>query len=511
MLSINKVREIARISSITNFSHRKIANVLGCSHQSVGRYLKKLNRTGLTCESMVEMDDDRITSIINENRASLVTKKREPDYSVIAESMRKTKGLTLYPLWLEYISVDPKTAYKKSRFYQGYRDFCASQKLSMKQSYEPGEVAFIDYAGTKVHIWGRSPGEEFDASIFVGILGYSQLIFACATPKQTAQGWAQGIKSMFEYFGGVPATVVPDNAKGAILKPGLDFEVNPVVLALSQHYQTVVVPARVRRPQDKSLAEHAVKFIKQRILLPAKNMKFFSIDEFNAFLLDEVEKLNQALFQKRSTSRHEVFNQSEAARLHPLSAEPHDIVYEYYNRIVPAEYTIYIDEHFYSVPYELAHKKVRIELTLQKVNVYYNGLLACSHNRVGKAGEQTMLVEHMPPEHKAYANMTKEHFLKWAEEHGDNAVLIIEKQYSNDSYSALRKRTACLALQDTAKDLSAIEFNNLCQQAYSMEMTSPSDIKMLKAVMVAKAEREFAKPIISSHVRGRDYYQVGGA
>jgi len=62
----------------------------------------------------------------------------------------------------------------------------------------------------------------------------------------------------FEFFGGVPQVVVPDNLKAGVTHPcRYEPDLNPTYLDMANHYGTVVIPARVRRPGDKAKVESA--------------------------------------------------------------------------------------------------------------------------------------------------------------------------------------------------------------------------------------------------------------
>src|SRR5690606_40927514 len=54
-------------------------------------------------------------------------------------------------------------------------------------------------------------GEAQEVSIFVAALGASQLIYAEAVPGEDLHSWLGLHQRTFEFLGGVPAVVVPDN------------------------------------------------------------------------------------------------------------------------------------------------------------------------------------------------------------------------------------------------------------------------------------------------------------
>ncbi len=63
-------------------------------------------------------------------------------------------------------------------------------------------------------------------------------------------------KRAFEFFGGVPQLVVPDCLKSAVsVARNTDPDLNPTYQMLAAHFGTAIMPARPRKPKDKSKAE----------------------------------------------------------------------------------------------------------------------------------------------------------------------------------------------------------------------------------------------------------------
>jgi hypothetical protein len=57
--------------------------------------------------------------------------------------------------------------------------------------------------------------------------------------------------------------------------------INDAYGRFAEHYQTAVVPARVRKPRDKSHAESSVHLIEQWIIGPSNELTFYTLEEFN--------------------------------------------------------------------------------------------------------------------------------------------------------------------------------------------------------------------------------------
>ena len=90
--------------------------------------------------------------------------------------------------------------------------------VTMRHDHRAGEKLFIDYAGKTIEITDRLTGEIRKAQIFVAVLGASNYTYAEATLSQQLEDWIGSHVRAFNYFGGVPEVIVPDNLKSGVTK-----------------------------------------------------------------------------------------------------------------------------------------------------------------------------------------------------------------------------------------------------------------------------------------------------
>lgn len=86
----------------------------------------------------------------------------------------------------------------------------------MRQNHAAGEKLFVDYAGDTVTVvvdWLK--GKTRQAHLLVAVLGASSLSYAEARWSETLPDWIGCHVNALEAFGGAPALLVPDNAKGS--------------------------------------------------------------------------------------------------------------------------------------------------------------------------------------------------------------------------------------------------------------------------------------------------------
>ena len=124
----------------------------------------------------------------------------------------------------------------------------------MRQSHLAGEKLFVDYAGDTVPvIVDRLTGQRRGAQIFVAVLGASNFLYAEATWTQTLGDWIEAHNRALIAIGGVPALLVPDNTKVAVIKACLyDPVINRTYGSASELWPRVLTdfgPASVPQPR----------------------------------------------------------------------------------------------------------------------------------------------------------------------------------------------------------------------------------------------------------------------
>jgi transposase len=223
----------------------------------------------------------------------------------------------------------------------------------MHIDHKAGDKMFVDYAGNKLSIVDRKTGEVRPVEVFVAILGASQLTYVEASLSQKLEDWIRSNENAFLYFGGVTGAIVPDNLKSGVAhsdkyEPGINFMFED----FAEHYKTVVLPARVRRPQDKALVENAVRLVYQRIYAPLRDRIFFSLQELNEAIWDLLEQHNNAQFQRLKISRRGLFEKIEKGSLKPLPKDRYAIK-QCRELTVQFNYHVELrqDRHYYSVPW----------------------------------------------------------------------------------------------------------------------------------------------------------------
>lgn len=186
---------------------------------------------------------------------------------------------------------------------------------------------------------------------------------------------------------------------------------------MAKHYGIAVIPARVRKPQDKAKVESAVRFVENRILAALRNHTFFSLSELNAVLAEEVKKLNQLKFQKLDTTRYDLFLKTDKPALRPLPTKKYQYA-EWKKARVNMDYHIEFEKSYYSVPYQLRKESVDIRYTNTVIEVFLKNKRVAMHLRSTKQDGFSTVPEHMPKSHASYLKWTPQRIIQWAYRNG---------------------------------------------------------------------------------------------
>ena len=254
-LSMRKIRELLRLKYEFRRSHREIATSLGIANSTVSDYVRRASAAGFSWPLPEGLDDAALEAVLFPAPPPSRAPRPEPDWGDVHRELQRHKGVTLQLLWLEYLTVHPN-GYRYSRFCERYRAWRGRIDVVMRQVYRAGEKAFVDYAGPKFEVVDRKTGEVQGAMVFVGVLGASNHTCVDVTWSRTLPDWTMSHVRMFEFWGGVPELVIPDNEK-AVVRDASRYEpdLNPTYQALATHYGTTVLPARPRAPRDNAMCE----------------------------------------------------------------------------------------------------------------------------------------------------------------------------------------------------------------------------------------------------------------
>lgn len=507
-LSMRKIRETLRLHFDSGLGQRPIARCLNISRTTVGDYLHRASLAGLSWPLPDALSDQQLYNLLFVPAAAIAPSQRTlPDCAYLHNELKR-KGVTLMLLWEEYQAEHPQ-GYRYSHFCELYRRWARKLKISMRQVHKAGEKLFVDYCGHTLPIVNPHTGEIREAQIFVAVLGASSYTFAEATLNQNLPDWLGSHVRAFEFFGGVPELVIPDNLKSAVSKPcRYEPDLNPSYQDLAEHYGTAVIPARVRKPKDKAKAEVGVQVVERWILARLRKQRFFSLAEANAAIRVLLEDLNSRPFKKLPGNRKQAFEALDRPALKELPAQAY--TFAQWKKVRPGiDYHVDIEGHYYSVPYPLRGRQLDARITADTIECFHQRKRVASHVRSFQKGRHTTLASHMPKGQQEHADWTPERLIRWAMKTGPATATLTEAILASRQHTQQAFRSA-MGLISLAKAYTPQRLEAACELALESGATS---YRSVKSILTKKLDQEPRQqtlpnvtPIAHDNIRGGHYY-----
>lgn len=503
-LSMRKIRDVLRLKA-SGLSSRAIARVCLIGRETVREYLLRAAEAGLTWPLPEGMSEEEIERRLFPREPVLVRKEAEPDWGEMHRELRK-KGVTRQLLWQEYRAASPQ-GYHYSQFCERYRRWTKALQPVLRIAHKAGEKMFVDYAGVGVPYTDRGAGEERKAEVFVAALGASSLTYAEAQESQELSNWISGHVRAFEYIGGVPEVVVPDNTKTGVTSACFyEPELNPTYQALAEFYGTAVLPTRVKHPKDKAKVETSVKVV-EGLLAGLRKRQFFGLEEINAALRPLLEELNDRTMEHLGKSRRELYEELDRPALRPLPSEPFEMA-SFGRARVNIDYHVTFAKHYYSVPYRYLHRRVEVRATTQTVEIFCQGERIASHVRDDRPYHFTTLAEHRPESHRAWLEWTPERLVRWAESAGPVTAEMVRRLIESRPHPEQGYR-ASLGVIRLGSRYGNERLEAACERALAFGLVSFRGVRNILEAGFDRVKRD--EPVRRpekphANLRGRGYY-----
>jgi len=504
-LSMRTTREILRLKWACQRSNREIAQSCGIGRSTVADCLHRAVDAGLCWPLPPDLDDGTLEARLY-RRPGRPAIRPVPEWATVHQELRHP-GVTLQLLWQEYKAVHP-TGLQYSQFCVLYRQWAHTLDVCLRQEHRAGEKLFVDYAGQSLWLTDPETGTRTPVALFVAVLGASNYTYAEATRAADLPSWIGSHVRAFEYLGGVPAALIPDNHKGAVLHPDrYEPDLHPTYLDLAAHYGTTILPTRVRRPKDKAKVEAGVLVVERWIVAALRHRAFFSLAELNAAIWELLEGLNSRRFRKLPTSRRALFETLDRPALRPLPTTPY-VFAEWRRARVNIDYHVVLEGHYYSVPYQLVHHEVELRFSATVVEILHKGQRVASHARSYRPGGFTTDPAHRPKAHQEYLAWTPSRLVRWGETIGPAtgqlvAAVLARRPHPEQGYRS------CLGLLRLSQQYPPARLEAACARGLALRATSyKSVLSILRTGLDQQALVPTPTPParVHAHVRGPAYY-----
>jgi transposase len=252
----------------------------------------------------------------------------------------------------------------------------ARREAFLKLAFAPGECAQVD--------WGEYGSVNIGStrrrlSFFVLVLAHSRRLYVQFTVSQTMEHFLTCHEQAFAAIQGVPARIMVDNLKSAVLQrlAGCAPVFNARYLDFSRHWGFDIAACAPGRGNEKGRVENAVGYVKKNFLAGLELSEFSAINPAAQIWLDTVA--NVRIHGETRRRPIDLF-QEEQPRLRPLNPMPYDI-----GRIQTAragkQFRVTLDTNHYSVPARYVGVRVTLKAYPERICIYHQEQLIARHVR----------------------------------------------------------------------------------------------------------------------------------
>jgi transposase len=259
------------------------------------------------------------------------------------------------------------------------KDYVHSRKLSTKEMFiplhHPPGHAQVDFGEAMGVIAGVSQKIHF----FCMDLPHSDAIFVKAYPAETTEAFLDGHVAAFDFFGGLPLSLLYDNTTLAVAKILGDGKRKrtEAFTALQSHYLFDDRFGRPGKGNDKGNVEGLVGYARRNFLVPMPT--FASYEALNVYLLDQCLKRRRDVLRGHSQTIDERLA-ADLAAFSALPAVAFDPCDKRTGRVSSLSLVRY-HRSDYSVPTEYGHRIVEVKGYVDTVVISHGGQVIARHPR----------------------------------------------------------------------------------------------------------------------------------
>ena len=472
-LSIRTLRE-------NGMSERAISESLGVSRNAVRRHLAGISSndtrapSGKAPSGSEAPNDTKAPTgsveVVDSKVAPVSRSRCEPFREVILSKLEQ--GLDSQRIFQDLVE-----EHGFSEKYWSVRRFVKSLGTSSALPFrrievEPGWELQVDFGA------GRPCRDHTGAYrktyVFRAVLSFSRKGYTEAVTRLTTESFIRSLANTFWRLGGVPQTVVFDNAKCVVLQADwYDPELHPKILEFCKHYGFALLPTRPATPRHKGKVERGVDYVQENAL---KGRTFESLAQQNAHL-DHWEKTVADTRLHGTTKKHVgvAFESAEKACLNPLPKDRFPF-YEEGQRKVSRDGHIAVDRAYYSVPAEYLGHEVWVRWNSQTVRILNHRLESIAVHCAQPAGRFSTLGEHIDPAKSHMIERGIEFILRKVRFLGPHATRWAEATIESRGVPAARVLQGLLSL---SKKYKTEQIDDACDTAWRSQAFNYRVIKRL--------------------------------
>ena len=350
------IRELAK----RGLGSKRIARAVGVARNTVKRYL----RTPVTPGVQVRPAARRLSEEARQGARALYEGPAGGN-AVVVQRLLGERAIAVSVRTVERAVADIRRAQH------------AATLATVRVESPPGDQLQIDFGQKRVRI----AGAWVRVFLLVAVLSYSRRLFVKAFLSERQDDWREGIAAAFAHFGGVPRTLLGDNARALVV--GRDRATgtvifHPAYLAFCRDWDVQPRACAPYRARTKGKTESGVKYTKGNGLA---DLEFVSFGALETHLGDWMGLADQRIHGTTHEAPMVRFERAERAALRPLPMRALPRREQRLRRRVAHDAFVDVDTVRYSVPHRLVRDHVEVVIDEQTVRIFHGPMLVATHVR----------------------------------------------------------------------------------------------------------------------------------
>lgn len=339
---------------------KTIARTVGVARNTVRRYLREPIAPGV----QVRPSARRLTDDAHREARTLYEGAAGGN-AVVVQRLLKERGTDVSVRTIERAVADLRRARR------------AAELATVRVESPPGDQLQVDFGQKRVRI----AGEWVRIFLLVAVLSYSRRLFVKAFLNERQDDWREGIAAAFTHFGGVPRTLLGDNARALVM--GRDRATgtvifHPTYLAFCRDWDVQPRACAPYRARTKGKTEAGVKYVKRNGLA---DLDFESFAALERHLAEWMVLADDRIHGTTHETPRMRFDRDERAAMRPLPVRALPRREQRLRRRVAHDALVDVDTVRYSVPHRLVRDHVAVFVDEQVVRIFHGTTLVATHAR----------------------------------------------------------------------------------------------------------------------------------
>ncbi len=254
----------------------------------------------------------------------------------------------------------------------------ASALATVRVETPPGDQLQVDFGQQRVLI----AGVRVRIFLLVAVLSYSRRLFVKPFLNERGADWREGIAAAFLHFGGVPRTVLGDNARPLVRardRATGTVIFHPAYLAFCRDWDVQPRACAPYRARTKGKTEAGVKYVKRNAIADQAFESFAALEQhLAAWMTTTADQRCHGTTREAPQVR---FTRDERAALRPLPMRAQPRREQRLRRRVATDAFVDVDTVRYSVPHRLVRDHVEVVVEAQAVTIFHGPCLVATHAR----------------------------------------------------------------------------------------------------------------------------------